>query len=629
MVSLEKLKNAYLYFSDVYSMMNVLHDYCDLSKKRLDAIKADHIARTKALETHILGLTGLTWQTLVQPYIDYENSITLNLVFCMKDVHPDKTVRSNVAEFKRDSMSIPCLFDNKKICTIFKQYATTQYPVDKLARTEEQIRYFDSHLNVNHVALARSEHDIHRCEALTLEIHDTIQKINKHYAAYVNVVSGDVVPHKKSWDTDGNCTCRKCRKARYHARKDHESAILPLIERIAFARQELAKLRGWVQHSDYELTGTMLKTTEGVNTFLDTIHILLKPYIDRDMAILRSYAKADGIDELQNYDIHRYSLQHEQTTLKTTVRDETQYFPFERTVQNMLHVVGTLLGYTFTEIRKYYLLWDPYVKLIEVKENDTLKGYVYLDLFEREGKGKYSGGWELPLVHKSSLTVPVSVVCCFLKKDTNNESSFDFPALTTLFHEFGHAMHTLSAASTINYMSSYFSETDFKETPSQFFEYWCRSPTILKRISPEIPDDMIQGLLARDKLLAGHTYGERLLHCKMDMALHSKDFKGYSYAVAYNLCDDILGSGLSDYSLYLDCTKLVCTYDVNMYSYLYSLTIALDLLSVFEGRELDPVLGKRFKDEVLSQGALRPSHDSVVAFLGREPDMTSLLKVVQ
>ena len=96
-----------------------------------------------------------------------------------------------------------------------------------------------------------------------------------------------------------------------------------------------------------------------------------------------------------------------------------------------------------------------------------------------------------------------------------------------------------------------------------------------------------------------------------------------------NLCDDILGSGLSDYSLYLDCTKLVCTYDVNMYSYLYSLTIALDLLSVFEGRELDPVLGKRFKDEVLSQGALRPSHDSVVAFLGREPDMTSLLKVVQ
>jgi thimet oligopeptidase len=62
---------------------------------------------------------------------------------------------------------------------------------------------------------------------------------------------------------------------------------------------------------------------------------------------------------------------------------------------------------------------------------------------------------------------------------------------------------------------------------------------------------------------------------------------------------------------------------------MYSLSIALELLSVFEGRELDPVLGKRFKDEILSQGAMRPSLESVVKFLGREPDMTAFIKSVQ
>jgi Zn-dependent oligopeptidase len=107
----------------------------------------------------------------------------------------------------------------------------------------------------------------------------------------------------------------------------------------------------------------------------------------------------------------------------------------------------------------------------------------------------------------------------------------------------------------------------------------------------------------------------------MDMALHSQEFKGNSYDVAYNLCNDILGSNLSEHNLYLNVLDRIGGYDVKVYSYLYSQVIALELLSVFEGRELDPELGKRFRDEVLSQGAVRPSYESVVKFLGHEPSM--------
>jgi Zn-dependent oligopeptidase len=178
-------------------------------------------------------------------------------------------------------------------------------------------------------------------------------------------------------------------------------------------------------------------------------------------------------------------------------------------------------------------------------------------------------------------------------------------------------------------MSTNNCEEDFKEAPSQFFEHWCCSPTMLKRISPTIPDYAIALILRRYKAMEGYTKGWDLVRCKMDMALHSKEFKGYSYAVAYNICDDILGGGLSENNLYVECQKLFFGYDVGQYRYMYSLSIALELLSVFEGRELDPVLGKRFRDEILSQGALRPSLESVVKFLGREPDMTAFLKIVQ
>ena len=607
-------------------MINVLQDFSDLSQRRLDALKADHVARSKALETHILGLTDLTWPTLVQPFIDYVNSFTFYSILKMKDLHPDETVRNNVAKLYSEMINdfVVTPLSNKDVRSVFGKYATTQFLVEQSTLTSEQVNFF--HKQLNHTSyLVNYNYDMDSIQKLDIELNNLTCKINEHYnKAYPQTqFTYEDIGHYGSSTID-NIAKRYIRKIVHEEWQNHKSAMIPTMERVAFARHEKATLLGWTQHSDIALSPTMIKTTQALNTFLDKAHIMLKPYIDRDMALLRDYAKADGIDELQDYDIPYYLRIHNNKLTNFSSNDERVYFPFQRTVKNILDLFGFFLGYTFTEIHNEKLVWHKSVRLLEVKENDTTKGYVYLDIVQRSGK-QANIYWELGAVNKSSHTLPVSIVCC----------SFDgvylsFHDIKMLFHELGHAMHTISSTSTISLMSSNNCEEDFKEAPSQFFEHWCCSPTMLKRISSNtIPDYAIAKILTKDKAMEGYTQGWSLVRCKMDMALHSKEFKGYSYAVAYNICHDILGGGLSENNLYVECQKLFFGYDVGQYRYMYSLSIALELLSVFEGRELDPVLGKRFRDEVLSQGALRPSLESVVKFLGREPDMTAFLKIVQ
>ena len=604
-------------------MINVLHDFSDLSQERLDTLKADHIARYKALETHILGLTDLTWPTLVQPFIDYVNRFTFYTIVQMKDLHPDETVRNNVANFHSEIINMLTPLTNKDVRSVFGKYATTQFLVEQSTLSSEQVNFFDKTLKFT-CYTDNGKFDMDSIQKLQIEINSLTCKINEHYntAFPQTKFTYEDIGHYGSSTID-NIAKRYIRKIVHEEWQNHKSAMIPTMERVAFARQEKAELSGWSQHSDAALAETMIKTTQALNTFLDKAHIMLKPYIDRDMAILRDYAKADGIDELQDYDVLYYLRIHKNKLTNFSLNEERKYFPFERTVRNILHLFEVFLGYTFTEIHNEKLVWHKSVRLLEVKENDITKGYVYLDIVHRLGKQE-DRYWEMGAVNKSSHALPVSIVCCPF-----DGLELSFNNVKMLFHEFGHAMHTISSTSTISLMSSNHCEEDFKEAPSQFFEHWCCSSTMLKRISPYIPDDIVAAILTNDKAMAGYKKGLDLVRCKMDMALHSKEFKGYSYAVAYNICDDILGGGLSDNNLYVECQKLFYGYDVGQYRYMYSLNIALELLSVFEGRVLDPVLGKRFRDEILSQGAMRPSLESVVKFLGREPDMTAFLKIVQ
>lgn len=634
---------------DLYNMLNVLRDYSVITKETLDELKAKRIQSLETLNYHILGLTELTWATLVQPGIDLENSFLEKGILEMKSFHTDKSIRDHATVVANDMDQF--YIENsmrKDIYAVFKRYSETIYLVEKPNLSTEQISYFtdimDSYI---HAGMELSDADYTRVKAIQKDITDLASKYQSNLDAYekefqltaadVAGIPADMVASHTH--EDGTvvftldypdytaimeyCKNRDVRKMVNLAYQSQALENVVLLERIAKLRQENAGLFGVEHHSDYKLNATMAETTDVVNTFLDNVQTTLMPLLERDLAILRAYALADGVAELQPYDIAYYSRIYKETECNLKQEDVKKCFPTERTVKNVFAIYQQLLGYTFTQIVPATPLWHDSVDLFEVKEGDAVKGYFYLDLFPREGK--YDHFAVFPFIEKSAVTLPVALMGCNFSTDF-----LTFDEVETLFHEFGHVMHHLSSRSTIADTSSFSCEADFVETPSQMFEEWCYCPMTLGMLSLDLTTDMIAKIIRGRQLLQGYQYSRQLLFCRMDMYIHSSVFDGNCFGVVAKFEKEILGfDAVVGTNRLASFGHLVGGYDAGYYGYMYSLAFAKDLFSAFKGKELDPVLGQRFKDMVLSQGSIRPSLESVVAFLRREPDMTAFIKSIQ
>ena len=629
-------------------MLNVLLDYSTLTCASLDALKDAHIQSVERLNNQTLQLTDLSWKTLVQPRIDLENACLEDGYLEMKSFHTDESIRIHATQISNELEKFG--IENamrKDIYAVFKRYSETQYLVEKPTLTTEQISYFhDVMTNYKIAGMDLPEEKYLRVKEIHKEIADlasqyqaNVDKYEKSFNFETKDLDGVPEDMIASHTKDGvvtftldypdltaimeYCKNRDVRKMVHIAHQSQAIENVPIIERITHLRQENATIFGVDHHSDYALQQTMAKTTDTVNAFLNDVHTTLAPLLERDLALLRTYAVSDGLTDLEPHDISYYSRIHKETSSNLKQEDVKACFPTQRTVQNVFTIYQTLLGYTFTQITPPTPLWHESVQLFEVKEGLAVKGYFYLDLFPREGK--YDHFAVFPLVDKSAITLPVALMGCNF-----SEKALTFDEVETLFHEFGHVMHYLSSQSTISKTSSFSCEPDFVETPSQMFEEWCYCPTTLKLLSPDLTDDMIEKIIGGRQLLQGYLYSRQLLFCRIDMHVHSNRFDGNSFNVVSKFEKEILGfPTLEGTNRLASFAHIVGGYDAGYYGYMYSLAFAKDLFREFKGRELDPALGQRFKEDVLSQGSIRPSLDSIVAFLGRAPDMTAFIKSIQ
>ena len=634
---------------DSYTMPKVLLDYTTLTKEKLDDLKARRIQSLEALNQHILGLTELTWSSLVQPGIDLDNSYLDKGFLEMKSFHTEKSIRDHATAVGNDLEQF--YIENsmrKDVYAVFKRYFQTQYLADLPSLTPEQISYFTDIMDsYEHAGMELSDADYTRVKAIQKEIADLATQYQANLDAYekeFRLTAADlegvpedmIASHTRD---DGSvvftldypdltaimeyCKNREVRKMVSLAHQSQAMENSVLLERIAALRQENARIFGLTHHSDYKLNATMAETTDTVNRFLDNVHTALAPLLHRDMVLLGGYAAADGIVRLEPCDIAYYSRIHKETLCNLKQEDVKKCFPTDRTIRNVFAIYQTLLGYTFTQISADAPLWHESVQLFEVREGDAVKGYFYLDLFPREGK--YDHFAVFPFVEKSSVTLPVALMGCNFSADC-----LTFDEVETLFHEFGHVMHFLSSKSTIADTSAFTCESDFVETPSQMFEEWCYCPATLKVLSQDLTDVMIAKIIRGRELLQGYQYSRQLLFCRMDMHIHSSAFDGNSFDVVAKFDKEILGfDTVKGTNRLASFGHLVGGYDAGYYGYMYSLAFAKDLFRAFKGRELDPELGQRFKEAVLSQGSIRPSLESVIAFLGRQPDMMAFINGLQ
>ena len=640
------------------TQQNVILNYSNLTESKIRDVKKNYISLYTDIFNNILSIPNekLSWNNLVEPHIKLDNSYVDNALLDMKDFYSDEKIRTICTDVSTEfeSWSIEQSM-RKDIYAKYKYYADNIYPQEKVNFNQEQKSYFDDLMvsySINGMNLPDDK--FNHLKEIKKEINELCSEFNlnlgnENYVEYINVEQLKGLPEnyiKERLQEDGsvkvtlkypdyipimeyatNRDIRKYFNFLFKRRCTHENT--PIIERVFNLRANLASLFGFDNYSDYKLQQSMAESTQNVNDFLKNLYIKVEPLLINDLTLLQTLATADLIDKLELYDIAYYSRIYVEKTCDFDKEQLKQYFPVEKVISGGFEIYQKLLGYTFEKVvGQEETFWNNEVELYKVINSETseLVGYFYLDLYPREGK--YGHAACFPFITKSSLTLPVATIACNF-----NKGNLSFDEVETFFHEFGHVMHHLSSISTIKSTAGFACEHDFVETPSQMFEEWCYTGETLKMMSTNLPNEMIDKLNNSRKLLQGYHYARQLLFALFDMTIHSSMFKNIGLTPAElfaQIQKDILKlDAIPNTSELASFGHLMGGYDAGYYGYLWSLVYAKDLFSRFKPDHLlDTQLGVKLRKEVLSQGSIRKSMESIKVFLERDPNSEEFVKSI-
>ena len=413
-----------------------------------------------------------------------------------------------------------------------------------------------------------------------------------------------------------------------------------IVKEIANLRLKRANLLGYGSHADYVLERRMAHTEIVVTDFLDDLLSKSKPAAIKDVDRVAALAKADGIDELQPWDFGYYAEKLKQKELNLDEEKIKPYFELNNVINGVFNVARILYGYDF-KVREDIDTYHDDVLTYEVFDKDGLhKAILYADFFPR--KGKRQGAWMTSFKGQykrngENFRPHISIVCNFSKPSATKPSLLTFNEVTTLFHEFGHALHGISSECTYPSVSGTSVFWDFVELPSQILENWCYEKDALEFFARHfetkelIPDAEIEKIVKSQQFLEGYNTMRQLSFGYLDMGWHSITDE-FSEEVF-----DFEESVLSKTSLLpkIKDTSTSCQfshifkggYSSGYYSYKWAEVLDADAFELFkENGIFDHGTAQSFYDNILSKGGSENPSVLYKRFRGREPKVGALLK---
>lgn len=415
-----------------------------------------------------------------------------------------------------------------------------------------------------------------------------------------------------------------------------------LLEENTRLRAQAAKLLGYKSWADYQLDGRMAESTTNVYTFLNSLKDKLALRNKQDLDQLLAYMKSvnPAQTSLNQWDI-AYA-QHKLLVRDYSVDDQkiAEYFPADVVVAGMFQVYSQMLGVNYREVVGASA-WSPDVKLYEIHNtaDDRLIGYFYTDFIPRPLKYGHAAAFQEISGRQvnGQYNYPVSAIVANLTppRAAGMPSLLTHDDVETIFHEFGHIMHqTLTRARFASLSGSNVAQ-DFVEAPSQMLENWVWSPQVLPLLSgyyadhsKKLPDDMLQKMLDARKFGQGIAYTKQLLYALFDMNIHSGDGDSDVTTTYNNLYRQIVGQEpLVGAHFAGTFGHLMGGYDAGYYGYLWSEVYAQDMFTVFQADSLlSPVVGARYRKDILERGAMTPALQNLKDFLGRDPSPDAFFK---
>lgn len=413
-----------------------------------------------------------------------------------------------------------------------------------------------------------------------------------------------------------------------------------IVKRIAKFRLERANLLGFDTHAHYVLDERMAKSPDKVRSFLNEILEYAKPAGHAEVEELVAFAqKLDGLDQIEKWDFAYYSEKLKQQ--KYQVDDEMlkPFFKLENVINGAFGVAQRLYGISFEErgdIQKYH----EDVITYEVKDtNGEHLAIFYADFFPRQGKR--NGAWMTSFrsqkkVSGVDIRPHISIVCNFTKPTETKPSLLTFNEVTTLFHEFGHALHGILADGIYASLSGTSVYWDFVELPSQVMENWCFEKECLDLFAEhfetgeKIPNELVERLRASSTFMEGYATVRQIGLGRLDMAWHAKDISKVTGVGDYEkevLEETELLPWVNTSSTSSSFSHIFQGgYSSGYYSYKWAEVLDADAFEFFKEEGIfNKEVGAKFK-KLLSSGGSKHPMDLYMEFRGKEPDSKALLR---
>ena len=418
---------------------------------------------------------------------------------------------------------------------------------------------------------------------------------------------------------------------------DNQQVVL----KIARLRFERANLLGYKTHSHFVLEERMAKTPENVNTFLIELLEKAKPAAKKEFKNLEDFAKdLDGIDQLQKWDAGYYSEKLKQKLFSLNDEQLKPYFKLENVIAGAFTVANKLFGLQFEDIDTIDKYHDDVLTYKVTDDKGELVSIFYADFFPRTGKrnGAWMTSYKPQMIRDGVNERPhVSIVCNFTKPTKSKPSLLTFNEVTTLFHEFGHALHGMLANTTYPSLSGTSVYWDFVELPSQILENWCYEEETLKLFATHyetgdvIPMDLIEKIKASATFHEGMQTLRQLSFGLLDMSWHGVDPSNISNVKAQEV------EAFGDTSLYPDVAENCMStafahifqggYSSGYYSYKWAEVLDADAFEYFKKEGIfNKTIADKFKAYVLSQGGTENPMTLYKKFRGQEPKPEALLR---
>jgi len=423
---------------------------------------------------------------------------------------------------------------------------------------------------------------------------------------------------------------------------------VPVLNQMLALRNKIALRLGYKSWDDFQTEIKMAKTGVNAKKYINDLIAGIQPKFDGEVSELQKMKAADTKDPAAKIDVwdwRYYSNQLKKQKYAVDTEALRAYFPFQKVLEGMFNIYQNIFGLKFEKMTAPYK-WIEDLQLYLVTDSATGEplGMFYLDMFPREGKFNHFAQFDIisgKLLPDGRYQRPtVALLCNFPPATGDKPSLMTHTDVETLFHEFGHALHSIVTKAKYGRFAGTHVPGDFVEAPSQMLQNWVWDKKILDTFaadyrdpSKKIPAEIVKKMNDAKLASAGLFYRRQFAFATLDLVLHDQhpENEPYDCVLISNPILEKVFLPIDPSTTFVSYFGHLNGYDAGYYGYAWADAIAADMATVFEKSKdgyLEKQAGLRLRREIYEPGDSRDVNISIEKFLGRKQSIQPFLKKI-